>query len=64
VRISAEANGFQSWTHTADAGKREEAARLRSQYVAPLLATDGEDLSPQLAQLAQHIRESEREDAC
>lgn len=47
----------------ADAGKREEAARLRSQYVAPLLAANGRDLSPELAKLAQGIRESEQEDA-
>ncbi|HET6784365.1 MAG TPA: serine/threonine-protein kinase [Pseudoxanthomonas sp.] len=47
----------------ADAGKREEAARLRSQYVAPLLAANSKDLSPELAKLIQSIRESEQEDA-
>lgn len=47
----------------ADAGKREEAARLRSQYVAPLLAANGKDLSPDLVELAKGIRESEQEDA-
>jgi hypothetical protein len=55
VRISAEAGRFQSWTHTADAGKREEVARLRSQYVAPLLAADCKDRA-ELARLAQGIR--------
>ena len=64
MRISAEAGRFQSWTHTADAGKREEAARLRSQYVAPLLATDGEDLSPNWPNWPSTSANRKREDAC
>jgi len=46
-----------------EAGKREEAAGLRSKYVAPLLASIEKDLSPELAKLAQNIRQSEQEDA-
>ncbi|MGH8027935.1 MAG: tetratricopeptide repeat protein, partial [Pseudoxanthomonas sp.] len=46
-----------------DMGKSEEAARLHSHYVAPLLAADAKTLAPELAKLAEGIRKSGEEDA-
>ncbi|MET0814660.1 MAG: tetratricopeptide repeat protein, partial [Pseudoxanthomonas sp.] len=46
-----------------ESGKHDEAAGLRSRYVTPLLQADASTLSPELAKLAQGIRESERDDA-
>jgi eukaryotic-like serine/threonine-protein kinase len=45
------------------AGKREEAARLHSKYVAPLLAADAKTLAPDLAKLADGIRKDGKEQA-
>jgi len=45
------------------AGQREEAVRLRERYITPLLQAKPDSLSPELARMADNIRETEREEA-
>jgi non-specific serine/threonine protein kinase/serine/threonine-protein kinase len=44
-------------------GKREEGAALRKQYVTPLLEADPAKLDPAKSKLAEHIRQSDKENA-
>ena len=44
-------------------GKREEGAALRKQYVTPLLGADPAKLDPAKSKLAEHIRQSDKENA-
>lgn len=44
-------------------GKREEGAALRKRYVTPLLEADPAKLDPAKSRLAEHIRQSDRENA-
>ena len=44
-------------------GKREEGAALRKRYVTPLLEADPAGLDPAKSKLAEHIRQSDKENA-
>ena len=44
-------------------GKREEGAALRKRYVTPLLEADPAKLDPAKSKLAEHIRQSDKENA-
>ena len=44
-------------------GKREESAALRKRYVTPLLEADPGKLDPGMSKLAEHIRESDKDNA-